>query len=93
MQRPIDASLVVTQEQGENQPHITALCYKTSRVFCCLFVCFWFSFLLFFELWGRFTFWATIQVVFALPEMQLAVPWSNSSLLALADIWHSWRTK
>ena len=38
MQRPIDASLVVTQEQGENQPHITALCYKTSRFFC-LFVC------------------------------------------------------
>lgn len=56
----------------------------------CLFV---FGFLLFFELWGRFTFWATIQVVFALPEMQLAVPWSNSCLLALADIWHSWRTK
>lgn len=45
MQRPIDASLVVTQEQGENQPHITALCYKTSRVlFVCLFLVF-FSFI------------------------------------------------
>lgn len=36
-------------------------------------------------------FWAKIQVIFVLPETWLPVPWSNSSLLAPAAIWHSQR--
>lgn len=37
---PIDAPLVVTQKQGENQTHVTALCYKTSS--CFYFILFYF---------------------------------------------------
>lgn len=50
------------------------------------------NFLFFFLNFGISSrFWAKIQVIFVLPETWLPVPWSNSSLLAPAAIWHSQR--
>lgn len=80
-----DAPLVVqaaVQKRGENQnmsPCFSSFFTKPQ----------FFFFFLNFGISSRF--WAKIQVIFVLPETWLPVPWSNSSLLAPAAIWHSQR--